>query len=68
MAIPIPNRASGFTIGPPEADVRIDVFIDLQCPLSRQLCPNLMAVREYYENARLSITAHITTLSNHRQA
>lgn len=68
MAIPIPIRASGFTVGHLEADVKIDVFIDLQCPHSRQLWPNLMAVRELYENARLNITVHIITLSNHRQA
>ncbi len=68
MAIPIPIRASGFTVGHLEADVKIDVFIDLQCPHSRQLWPNLMAVREHYKDARLSITAHIITLSNHRQA
>ncbi len=68
MAIPIPNRASGFTVGHFEADVKIDVFIDLQCPHSRQLWPNLMAVREQYKDARLNITVHIITLSNHRQA
>jgi len=68
MAIPIPDRVSGFTVGHSQPDVKIDVFIDLQCPHSRLVWPNLSAVREHYKDARLSITAHLITLSNHRQA
>lgn len=68
MAIPIPHRSSGFTLGPADADVKVDAFIDLQCPHSKKVWPNLITLLEYYKDAAVSVTVHIITLSNHRQA
>ena len=68
MAIPIPQRPSGFTLGDPAAQITIDAFVDIQCPHSRKAWPTLLAVLEHYKDAPLSITVHLITLSNHRQA
>ena len=68
MPIPIPNRASGFTLGPSSANVKIDVFFDIQCPHSKQTWPTIIELLKYYESKSVSVTAHLITLSNHRQA
>lgn len=68
MTIPIPTRASGFRLGAADADVKIDLFIDLQCPHSKKLWPNIMSVLEHYDASSVCVTVHIVTLSNHRQA
>lgn len=68
MPIPIPNRASGFTLGDPSASAKIDVFFDIQCPHSKRAWPTIIALLKHYESKPVSVTAHIITLSNHRQA
>lgn len=68
MPIPIPNRASGFTLGEPLANAKIDVFFDIQCPHSKRAWPTIIELLKHYESKGLSVTAHIITLSNHRQA
>ena len=68
MAIPIPNRPSGFLLGDPEALVTLDAFIDIQCPHSRTAWPTLMAVMAHYQNKPVNLRVHMITLSNHRQA
>ncbi|WP_281545845.1 thioredoxin domain-containing protein [Grimontia sp. SpTr1] len=68
MSIPIPHRPSGVLLGDPAASVTIDVFVDIQCPHSRAIWPNLMAVMEHYKGQSVSLKTHLITLSNHRQA
>lgn len=68
MAIPIPKRVSGFTLGDSSADVQIEIFFDIQCPHSKRLWPNVLAVLENYQGKSVSVTAQLITLSNHRQA
>lgn len=68
MPIPIPHRSSGFTIGAPSASVKIDVFFDIQCPHSKRAWPTIIQLLKHYQSKPVSITAHIITLSNHRQA
>lgn len=68
MTIPIPHRASGFVMGAANANVTIDVFVDLQCPYSKQAWPTLMSLVEHYKNQSVSLRTHLITLSNHRQA
>lgn len=68
MAIPIPHRSSGFALGPADADVKIDVFIDLQCPYSKKVWPNLISLLNHYAGSAVNLTVHIIALSNHRQA
>lgn len=68
MAIPIPNRPSGYLLGDPAAAITLDAFIDIQCPHSRQAWPTLLAVMEHYQDKPVSLRVHLITLSNHRQA
>ena len=68
MAIPIPQRPSGFLIGDAAAQITIDAFIDIQCPHSRSIWPTLLEVSEYYKGKPVSLKVHLITLSNHRQA
>ena len=68
MAIPIPQRPSGFLFGDPAAQVTLDVFVDIQCPHSQTAWQTLMAVMRHYQDAPVSLRVHLITLSNHRQA
>ena len=68
MAIPVPTRQSGFTLGDPGAPLRLDVFLDIQCPYSAKAWPTLMALCDAYPNAELSVTSHLMIIANHRQA
>lgn len=55
-------------MGAANANVTIDVFVDLQCPHSKQAWPTLMSLVEHYKNQSVSLRTHLITLSNHRQA
>jgi len=68
MAIPIPNRPSGFTLGDPAAKVTVDVFLDMQCPHSKKSWPVIRQLIDHYEGHPFKLTTHLITLSNHRQA
>jgi protein-disulfide isomerase len=68
MAIPVPKRPSGFTLGAPDANVTIDVFLDIQCPHSKKAWPLICQLTERYQDQSLKVTVHLITLSNHRQA
>ena len=68
MAIPIPQRPSGFLLGDPAALVTLDAFVDIQCPHSHAAWPTLMTVMEHYQDKPVSLRVHMITLSNHRQA
>ena len=68
MAIPIPQRPSGFLLGDPAAQVTLDAFVDIQCPHSKAAWSTLMAVMKHYQNASVNLRVHLITLSNHRQA
>jgi protein-disulfide isomerase len=68
MSIPIPHRVSGFILGAPEARAKIDVFFDIQCPHSKRAWPTIVQILNHYESKPVSVTAHLITLSNHRQA
>ena len=68
MPIPIPYRASGFILGDLSASAKIDVFFDIQCPHSKRSWPTIIELLKHYESKPVSVTAHIITLSNHRQA
>lgn len=68
MSIPIPHRPSGVLLGDPAAEVTIDAFVDIQCPHSSKVWPNLLSVMEHYKADPVSLRVHLMTLSNHRQA
>jgi len=68
MPIPIPRNPSGFTLGDVAATAKIDVFFDIQCPHSKRAWPTIIEFVEHYKPKPVSVTAHIITLSNHRQA
>lgn len=68
MPIPIPHRTSGFTLGAPSATAKIDIFFDIQCPHSKRAWPTIIEVLKHYQSKPVSVTAHLITLSNHRQA
>jgi len=68
MAIPIPHRASGFTLGNQPAVVNIDIFFDIQCPHSKRAWPTILELLTHYDSQPVCVTAHLLTLSNHRQS
>lgn len=68
MTIPIPQRPSGFMLGAANADVTIDLFVDIQCPHSRAIWPTIIALIDHYQGQSVSVRTHLITLSNHRQA
>ena len=68
MPIPIPKRPSGFTAGDINASVTVDVFLDIQCPHSKQAWPIICQLVEHYQGQSVSVTVHLMTLSNHRQS
>ena len=68
MAIPVPPRPSGFMLGDLSAAVRIDAFVDIQCPHSRVAWPTLVELANHYRGRSVSIAVHLITLSNHRQS
>jgi len=68
MALPIPSRSSGYTLGSPAADVAIEAFVDIQCPHSRAAWPTLLQLIDHYSKKSVSVTVHLLTLSNHRQS
>ena len=68
MAIPVPKRPSGFTIGDTNARVTVDVFVDIQCPHSKKAWPVVCQLAEHYKGEPVSVAVHLLTLSNHRQA
>jgi len=68
MAIPVPKRPSGFTVGNTNAKVTVEVFLDIQCPHSKQAWPVVCQLADHYKDGSVSVTVHMLTLSNHRQA
>lgn len=68
MPIPIPTKPSGFHYGSRDANVQIEVFIDIQCPHSKRAWPSVIALKEYYTTDQIGLAVHLITLSNHRQA
>ena len=68
MPIPIPHRPSGFILGQKDAAVKVDAFVDIQCPHSKRAWPTLMQLLEHYAGQSFSLRVHLITISNHRQA
>ncbi len=68
MPIPIPKLPSGYTLGDPAASVKVDVFLDIQCPHSRTAWPVVRQLINHYQGRPFKLTTHLITLSNHRQA
>jgi len=68
MPIPIPPKPSGFHHGSRDANIQIEVFIDIQCPHSKRAWPSVIALKEHYTSDQISLAVHLITLSNHRQA
>ncbi len=67
MPIPIPSSPAGFSTGEINADLHIDIFLDIQCPFSKKAWPIVLKVRELYpDNAYF--TFYPMTLPNHRQS
>lgn len=67
MAIPIPNRPSGYRVGSADAPITVEVFLDLECPFSKKGWRNVMAVMAAYEPERVCWVFQPMTLGNHRQ-
>ena len=68
MAIPIPNRPSGYRQGTCEAAIQIDAFFDIECPFSKKAWPTLLAVSERYSRDQISTVIHPIVLADHRQS
>jgi len=68
MPIPIPRKPSGFHYGSRDANVQIEVFMDMQCPHSKRAWPSIIALKDQYTATQIGLTVHLITLSNHRQA
>lgn len=67
MAIPIPNRPSGYKLGKPDAPIVVEMFFDLECPFSKKGWTTILEVAETYSD-RLYLIMQPMTLGNHRQS
>lgn len=67
MPIPIPSRPAGFSIGNINADLHIDIFLDIQCPFSKKAWSTVLKVMKLYSD-KAYFTFYPMTLPNHRQS
>ena len=68
MAIPIPNRPSGYRIGEADAPVMVEMFFDLECPFSKRGGGNVRQVMDTYAADKVYWIFQPMTLGNHRQS
>jgi len=68
MAIPIPNRPSGYRVGDANAPVVVEMFFDLECPFSKRGWRNVMPVMSAYSPEQVCWVFQPMTLGNHRQS
>lgn len=68
MAIPIPNRPSGYRLGQADAPVVVEMFFDLECPFSNRGWQRVMQVKSAYSPAQVHWIFQPMTLGNHRQS
>lgn len=68
MAIPIPNRPSGYRIGRADAPVVVEMFFDLECPFSKRGWGNVQQVMAAYSAEQVYWIFQPMTLGNHRQS
>jgi len=64
---PIPYRPDGYAIGPYNAPVVVDAFVDLLCPDSAAAWPTLLQVTQHYGN-NVQLLAHTFPLPYHTNA
>ena len=68
MAIPIPQRPSGYRIGAEHAAIWVDAFVDIECPFSKRGWSRLRSVIEAYQDQPIAFVAHPIVLADHRQS
>lgn len=68
MAIPIPNRPSGYRLGNAGAPVVVEMFFDLECPFSKRGWGNVQQVIKAYSSEQVCWGFQPMTLGNHRQS
>lgn len=68
MPIPVTNKRSGVRYGSSDADIQIEVFIDIQCPHSKLAWPQIQYLLSEVVGENVAVTLHLISLSNHRQS
>lgn len=68
MAIPIPQRPSGYRLGKSDASITIEMFFDLECPFSKKGWKTILQVVKSYSFDQVCLILQPMTLSNHRQS
>jgi protein-disulfide isomerase len=64
MSIPVPKRPPGFVIGSRDAAVVLDLFIDYQCPHSKEAWPTMLELQEMYEGSLCLVIHPIVGVGN----
>ncbi|CAF0990946.1 unnamed protein product [Didymodactylos carnosus] len=62
--MPIPSRSQGFSVGPQDASITIDIFLDLTCGDCRSIFPTMLDLINEY-NEKIQIKFHTFPLPYH---
>eukprot|EP01013_Petalomonas_cantuscygni_P018016 TRINITY_DN35326_c0_g1_i1.p1 TRINITY_DN35326_c0_g1~~TRINITY_DN35326_c0_g1_i1.p1 ORF type:complete len:220 (+),score=25.99 TRINITY_DN35326_c0_g1_i1:37-660(+) len=65
-----PHVAPGYAyaVGDPRASVKLEMFLDLQCPYSNRAWPVIQAVLSHYGTSRVFFVPHVFVIGHHHQA
>lgn len=67
MYLPLRSKPSGIFLGNPLGSIRIEAFLDIQCPHSLLAWPVLLKLLELH-GEDISLTLQLINLSDHRQS
>ncbi|MBV6623207.1 MAG: thioredoxin domain-containing protein [Rivularia sp. (in: Bacteria)] len=68
MPIPIPKTPPGYNWGNADAPIQVEMFMDLECPFSKDAWVKVLKVANTYGEEKLRLNIEPMSLSNHRQS
>ncbi|WP_414621331.1 DsbA family protein [Calothrix sp. CCY 0018] len=68
MSIPIPKTPAGYSWGNADAPIQVEMFMDLECPFSKDAWLKVLKVANTYGKEQFRLTIEPMSLSNHRQS
>ncbi|MDY6899397.1 MAG: thioredoxin domain-containing protein [Cyanobacteriota bacterium] len=68
MPIPIPKSPPGYNWGHADAPIQVEMFMDFECPFSKDAWLKVLKVANTYGKEKLRLKIEPMSLSNHRQS
>lgn len=68
MAPPIPQRPVGYRRGHCDAPLQVEVFVDIECPFSKQAWSTVTTLPQIFREEQMGITVYPVVLADHRQS